>query len=180
MRIINKNFIIPAILGVAILLLIVFVIYPIFKDIEKNSSDFISLKGEFISLKTDAQNLQEAKRKIAENEQNLAKINALFIDPEVPIDFVRFLEKLAADTEVSIKINFTPVLQNQGNPWPALSFFVSAKGNFQNFSRFIDKLENAPYLIRVQNLTSKPQIPIEEGKSLDGISADINFIVFTR
>ncbi|MFC1789385.1 type 4a pilus biogenesis protein PilO [Patescibacteria group bacterium] len=175
----KNTYIFSGILGTAMILLVVFVIYPVFNGIEKDSRDFISLKRELNSLKMEIQKLEEVKKQNLDYQENLKKIDTLFIDSEIPVDFVRFLENLSLDSGISIDISFSSEPQGQNHPWPALLFYISAEGSFESFLRFLNKLENTPYLVEVQNLTVK-RLTGEGVEASEDISANITLIVFSK
>jgi len=83
----------------------------------------------------------------------LEKIDDLFADPEVPIEFINFLEKNAGKSQLSIEIS--PMAKKETEPWPSLSFQISTVGSFSNFLKFLEKLETGPYLIEISNLNVK-------------------------
>lgn len=138
-------------LGITILLFFL-VISPLFKGIKKNSADIILIKKELISLDSQTKNLEEFRKFYQKNQSDLEKINKLFINPEIPIDFVNFLEKAAQDSKISIKISLSQYGGTKKDTWPSIQFQISASGPFTDFLKFIEKIETSPYLIEIQNL----------------------------
>lgn len=137
------------------LFFLVLVIPKILGEIRKNSENLISLKGELISLQKEAKNLDELEKTYQNYQSNLAKIDELFIDPKVPIDFINFLEKNAQISQLKIEISLSPQKEIKTDPWPSLIFRISTYGSFPNILRFLEKLENSPYLIKVSDLNIK-------------------------
>lgn len=172
-------------LGISVVLiaiLIILFISPLFKEVKKNSEDFISKKKELSSLEFEMQNLEIMKAKYQNYKSNYELIDSLFINPEVPIDFIRFLEKLASVLKISIKISLSNNPETENQPWPSLYFQLSTTSSFLNFSKFLEKLENSSYLIEVQSLNIKKlteeELPPKE--SGNDIEANILIKVFTK
>jgi len=167
-------------LGLFFALFAFLVLLPFFSTIKKNANDLINSKKETASLVLEIENLSALAEQYQENEPDFSKIDLLFADPEVPINFIRFLEQLSSDSKVSAKISLgsgTGGSGSQEQPWPSLYFQLSTESSFLDLSRFLDKLENAPYLIEIQNLSlSKP-----EGKdNAQNVSANFLIKVFTK
>lgn len=166
--------------------LIFFVIYPLFKEIQKSSEDFISKKIELSSLEKQIKSLEEFRKFYQKNQQEIEKINQLFINPEIPVDFISFLEKISQDSKISIKISSPSFSGSEKASWPSLQFQISAIGSFSNFSKFLEKIETAHYLIEIKNLTitrlSETEITTKEkeGFSLGDIKATLLIKVYTQ
>ncbi len=102
------------------------------------------------------------------------------MDSEIPIDFIRFLEKLAADSRVLTEISLglgTGGSSSQEKPWPSLYFQLSTESSFLNLSRFMEKLENSPHLIEIQNLSINKT---GEQESAKNVSANFLIKVFAK
>ncbi len=140
----------------AVSLFFLFLITPHFLgEIRENSESLIFLKNELIFLQREIKNLRESELIYQSYQANLAKIDKIFVDPEVPIEFIDFLEKNAQVSQQKIEISLIPKKKVKDEPWPGLLFQVSTFGSFPNFSKFLEKLENSPYLIEILNLNIK-------------------------
>jgi len=138
-------------LGLSILL-IVFVLYPLFLEIKKISQDFLSQKQKLTVLEKKIENLEKFKLTFLEILPGLEKIESLFVDSEVPVDFIHFLEKTSRDSKILLKISSISPLKTEKDPWPSISFQLSLAGSFPDLTRFLEKLESGLYLIEIQNL----------------------------
>ena len=131
---------------------IFFVIHPVFKEIKTNSEDLIFKKQSFASLEMKIENLKSSQVFLSGIRPNLEKINQLFIDSEIPIDFINFLEKTAEEIDIIIEILALPFPKIEKNSWPSVLFQISSIASFDKFLRFLEKIENSSYLIKPQNL----------------------------
>ena len=172
------------IFGLIVLFLVLFAVCPLFKEIKKNSESFILTKKELTSLEVQSKNLGEFKKIYQENLQNIEKIDNLFINSQVPIDFIGFLEKISQDSNVSIKISL--LASKERDIWPSSQFQILSTGSFNNFSKFLEKIETASYLIEIKNISinraTENELKSEGSKGLvtGDIKANLLIKVFTK
>jgi len=141
------------------LFFIAFFIPKFLKGIRDDSQELVSLKNDLASFQKETENLQQISKAYQNYQENLTKIDKIFIDPKLPIEFIDFLEKNAQISQ--LKIEISPVSKQETETSPSLFFQISTIGSFPNFLRFLEKLKNAPYLIDVLNLNVKK---LTEGK----------------
>ena len=151
MTIINKIKIFLLAIVVSGAVFLFFLVLPILKEIKESSQEILSQKAALATLEIKTKNLKEFKNQPAEMKTNLEKVTTLFVNQEVPVDFISFLEKVSRESGLSIKI--TPLTsQTERKPWPALKFQVSTYGSFPNLLKFLEKLESSIYLTEIQSL----------------------------
>lgn len=146
---INLSIVVFLVLAV---LIFAFGVYPIFKDIGENSEEVLHQKKELVILEAQITNLEKFKIVYKELEEILDKAQDLFVDPQVPVDFIRFLENTAENCSLDVGISPTTSGKFGNDYWQSLIFQISSRGSFPNFLRFLEKLENSPYLIEIQSL----------------------------
>lgn len=152
----NKTYIITAIFAIVSCCVIVFLVYPTWKDIKDISNQIILDKSKSILVDLENATLDDFKKNYERYEPNLKKIDQLFIDPENPVDFIKFLEKTGRDTRISTDIDLTRMGQSgiKNNP-QVTDFQIYAKGDFSDMLAFSEKLEAGPYLVNVYDITIK-------------------------
>ena len=155
----RKIYISLVVSGIIVVLLIFFAILPFLKEIKKNSQEFLFQKEKLALLRKRANNLRESENIYKANKSNLDKIDTLFVNKEVPVDFIDFIEKNAIETGLKIEITSLTepkkTKEEKEKSWPIISFRMSTVGSFSNNIRFLDKLENSPYLIEISNLNMR-------------------------
>lgn len=161
-----------------VVLINVFVVYPIFKNIKDDSQSLISEKNRLLSLNKKIEDLKKFDVLYKDRKEILKQINSLFIDPEVPVDFINFLERTGSQSSVNVEINPFSVGKDNKNSWPFLNFQATVSGPFASFLLFLEKIENSPYLIEIQSLTIGQ--PTEAGQPTGNIKATISFKVFSK
>lgn len=179
----KKIYISLAIFFIVALLFIVLLIYPFFREIKKASGELLLQKINLFYHLEEIKNLKSSKDFYGINQKNLEKINEQFIDPEVPVGFIRFLEKNAADSWLSMEIIPTGAPKKDSDLlWPSLFFRISANGSSLNFLKFLEKLENGPYLTEIINLNLKKITEEKTNKEVSPSRVNAVFLikVFTR
>lgn len=156
--------------------LIIFIIHPLFQEIKKNSEGLFSEKEKLITAQAKIENLEEFKTLYRDLLPDLEKIDALFVNPDFPVEFISFLEETAKISQASIKISPPLPSKIAGDPWPSLIFQINSISSFPNFLRFLEKLESGPYLVEIQNLTTKRLAETElQAKKLEKLPlGDVN------
>lgn len=140
------------IFGIIILIFIVLVIHPLFEAIRVDSQNLIFQKNRKAELVLKTENIKEFQKNYKDYQSNLKKISDLFINSAEPINFIEFLEKEAANSQLSIKIAPFPPRETEEDPWPSMNFQLTLTGPFPNFLKFLEKLESSNYLIEILNL----------------------------
>lgn len=178
----KKIYISFLVFGTISILFVGLVIYPLLREIRKNSKELLEQKNNLSSFSEGIKDLANSKKAYEVYRQNLEKIDTLFVDPEVPIELINSLEKNASDAQLLIDISPLPTVKKGTDPWPSLSFQISAVGSFPSSLQFLEKLENGPYLIDVLNLNLKrlTEKEIKEGAPLTSINAIFSIKVFTK
>lgn len=150
----NKIYIISSLFALASLLLLIFFIWPTSKEIEQNSQDLISAKNDIVTLDAQIAETNAFKKNYGNYKPNLDKLDQLFIDPNNPVDFIKFLEDTASVSQITSQISLPPFSQNsQQAAQNFILFQFASKGSFSGVLDFAKKVEAGPYLIELENLT---------------------------
>lgn len=183
----NKKFYIAILIfGILSVLLIVFLISPFLKEIKKRSEELLLEKKKIIFLTKEKENLENIKNLYDFYQLDIEKLEEIFIEPEIPIGFISFLESTASSSYVQLKISSMTKKLEKKDPWPSLSFQLLLIGSSPNFLKFLEKLENSPYLIEVLDLNirkiTEKEIKPEEFKKIPSAdaSAILSIKVFTK
>ena len=163
------------------ILFVGFLIYPVFRGIKQDSGDLLNQKTSFLARLIEKENLKNSQEFYESNKDDLIKVNSQFVDPEIPIELIGFIEKNAADAELVIDILPTTTTEKDEDSWPGSYFQISAKGSSQNFLKFLNKLENGPYLIDVLslNLSRSATARLQENAVPGGINALLSIKALT-
>lgn len=155
-------------------LIVGLLIIPVFQRLGRASQELQSQEGNLISLETQMEDLNEFKVIYQEITPFLENMDALFTDPDVPVDFITFLERKALESNLTTTISPSAYQKQKDDPWPSLNFQITSTGSFPEFMEFLEKLENSPYLLETQNLNVS-----QIAKSND-VKAVLSIKVFTK
>lgn len=190
----KKIIVLAAIFNIAGLLVALFVIFPLFKEIEKISREFASQKASFQEITIKAKEFKELQGDYKTYQQDSEKIDNLFISSEAPVDFINFLEKNAAELRLKIEIMPGVSEKKSGDPWTFTTFQIGLTGSYPNFLKFIKKIElssfpNAAgdrgYLVEILSLNIKKLTEKEikagtEALSTGDIEASLTIKTYTK
>ena len=125
--------------------LVMFSVWPLLIEIKTNSNELLLKKNNIVALKAQADEIENFEKNYDSYRPNLEKMEQLFIDSKNPVDFIKFLEKTASDSEITSKISLLPSPQEENQTFITLQFFST--GDFSKILEFSEKLEAGPYLI---------------------------------
>lgn len=181
----KRIFIIAVMFGALSLILIGLVVFPFLQNIKKGAQELIAAKKTIISLQAEIENLERFEEIYQSLTPDLKKMEDLFVDPKVPLNFIKFLEQMAEESQVSLEILPGALKETKTDPWPSITFQVSPGGPLPNCLRFLEKIETAPYLIKIQNFSAKRltaddlKAPKYKGLSQGDALSILNFKVFS-
>lgn len=133
------------------LLLIFLVVLPLLKDIQTASKELRRQQKELMRIKAEIEGLKTFKENY-QNREGIQRIKKFFVNPVLPLDFIRFLEKKAEKEGISLEISTFPQKITEENEAVMLQFLLKGRGEFPNFYNFLGALEKAPYLIEIETL----------------------------
>jgi len=172
----NKVNLTIGVFGALVALTVAFVLIPFFQKISINSKELTSQKENLALLEAKAANLERFKNLYSGLKEILEKIDDLFVNAEVPVEFIGFLEDTSSESNLTIKM--VPSGEEEGGYWPSLSFQITCMGSFDDLLKFLEKLENSPYLIEIKNV-SIGDLP--EKEALQGeVKATFSLKVFAK
>ncbi len=138
-----------------ILLVIAFLILPLYWQIQDDSKELILIKNNDFTFEMQKNQIENLKKDGSQYLSNLALIDQLFIDPKNPVNFIKFLEDTALSAGIKPKISLAQDLQTKDQN--SLSFKLFASDDFLKIMDFSEKLEYGPYLVKIQDLSIKNQ-----------------------
>lgn len=131
----------------------VFFVYWFFQDIKMSSNQIKETNVKFGSLGIEKVKIDEFAKDYSNYEHNFQKIDQMFIDKDNPVNLIEFMEKSASALNLKLDSGFLP--SNPNRPNNSAQFQVNLSGGFPSVIKFMQALENGPYLISIDNLTLK-------------------------
>lgn len=179
----NKIYFAVAGFLIAGLVLMIFVIRPLFKNIKEFSEQLFLFRQELVLLENKAQQSSVLEEKFQVLEPKLKRIKNLFVSSEMPVDFIQFLEIMAGESNVEINISLVPqkAKSKEETAFSFLQFQLSVLGASPNCLQFLEKLETAPYLIEIDNLNvrriAEEQLKTEKHQEFFVGDTEFNFSI---
>lgn len=156
------------------------------KDIKRNSQEFLLERKALTLMEREFQEFENFEKNSAFYQSNLEKLDKLFLNPEVPIDFVQLLEEESKNIGLLIKISPSIITSRENDPWESIGFQILLTGSFPNCLKFLEKLQVSPWLLEVQR-TEVKRITEKEFQSerlkdfsLGDVSLSIILKVYTK
>lgn len=173
-------------LMIIILAGLLLVIFPFIEEIRAKSQELLHQKTILLRGQQEFASLAEIKKNYSEIEPDLARIDELFIEPKAPIAFVEFLEVMAEEIGLQLKISALNLQPKESDIWQSVAFQVSVAGPFSRGQRFLEKLEAAPFLLSFEALNierfSEKEIKYSQLKGVveGDVSLAVSLRVFTK
>ncbi|MDD5144650.1 MAG: hypothetical protein PHW72_00745 [Candidatus Pacebacteria bacterium] len=169
----NKIKISVALIVFLAVIMAVFLVRPILSGIKASSEELKKQREESYMIESKISSLEDFRTIYNGLEGFLEEIDGLFVDSDVPIVFINFLENKAKDSNLEIKISSNVTKTDKKDFWPFLVFQINAKGSFVNYLKFLHKIENGSYLAEVENVNV-----LRSGE--DNVSASFSVKVFAK
>ena len=116
-----------------------------------------------------------------ENREDFATIENIFVDAQTPVGFIRFIEGIANSSNLETKITPGAPKKKKGSPFPVMDFHLTGSASYPAFLRFLEKLENGPYLLSVKNTSLVRERTLQGSEiSTSKVSFNILVEVFTK
>jgi len=138
-------------------IIIVFIIFCFstiffsFFQIRKASEEFILARKNLEQLDLTAKALKEIDF-YKEMEGEMERINDLFIDSDKPVYVVLFLTETAEKYGLSAEIEMGRTRRDEEEISPSLDFNISLRGSFPDFLGFLEEIESAKWIAKIENL----------------------------
>jgi len=134
-------------------LFVVFVVYPIFRGVLDDHEEALAQKKELVQLQEDRKRLQEFQSTFQAYRADFTQLENLFVDTETPIEFFRFLDDAAEEFGLVLKKNPGVPRLEKDDVWPSMSIELQGDGPYPGAVAFLQKVENAPYLIEAKDFS---------------------------
>ena len=176
----KKILIISLIFGLTTLTLVGFWVYPFLKGIREDSAEIVEIKRNIISSKDKISRFGEIEKTYESLKGDLEKTEEFFVASQVPINLIQFWEKTAAESNISIDISPFISMSPETDPWNSISFQLNLDGSFSSFLKFLEKIENGPYLIEIKSLAIRKQSKKEPEAKENLLPGNVTVTLLTK
>lgn len=178
----SKKYLGNIILGLAnLVLLVVIFLWPL-KTILRQTEEFSALKKEVHSLTEGQENFAILNKDYQTNLKTIQDLGAVLVDSEAPLDLMSFLETAGQASGVSLKITPSILPKAKNDVWPSIRFQISGRGTTTGLQRFLGRLENAPYLMEIIDVSLRKPEEAGPGQPLSSreLEAEISLKVYAK
>lgn len=137
--------------------------FYLFRRLKRTSSELLSTRRRLRKMMEEEARIKKWEKGAFAAPASLRKMKGALVDPEVPLSFLNSLEEAAEKAPLSydISVSVPRGKKEKKGKFGKLEAEVETEGSFPASLRFLDYLENSPYLIKTERLSfSSP-----EGKS---------------
>ena len=174
----NKKIIIAsAAVFIGILLFTILGVFPLLGGIKKNSKVLESQYIKILNANLDEVEVVKYLKFSQAHKDDFEIIESIFVDAQTPVGFIQFIEEISATSNIAVKITPGTAKKQKGAPWPTMDFHLASSANYPEFLRFVEKLENGPYLLEIRN-TSLIRDRIPQGK--ESIVQNVRFTLLVQ
>jgi Tfp pilus assembly protein PilO len=157
--------------GAILVLFFVFVFIPFQNDLKKNKEEYSFQKEKKALLEYKRLNIDSLNEEYKEAEIKVDELKDFFFSSENPSQALNYLEEESNNYKIG-ELSVSEISSfEDGEPWPYFSFQISFNSSFENFSKFLDKIENAPLMLEIERLSLT--------RSGENIGASIHIKFFT-
>lgn len=129
----------------------VFCIMPVVSKIRQTAIKIGEQNDKISSLDRSVEEIKEYRIYYRQHQDDFAKLDGIFINAEMPLQFINFLDAAAQDCQVAIKMEPAQKILVKGDEWPSINFQISLEGTFPRVIQFIEKIEASPFLAEVKS-----------------------------
>ena len=137
---------------VIFVLAVIFGILPLMTEIKKSSENLVFQRRVLDLFQQQLMNLEDFQENYSFYQSTLERIEKSFVVPEAPIDFIEFLEREAQKAGLEFEIYPLALPLAETDLWKSSGLRVMTAGPFSSCSRFLERLEQSPYLLEIFQL----------------------------
>ena len=157
-----------------------FGIYSTISKINIQREEIIAEKIETEKRINREQNMGNLMMKLKKIENDLEKIDNVFIDKNKELEFITTLEKVASYNNVAQGINLLPV-DEENKDLPKSIVNINAKGKYIDIINYMQDIQSLDYYVNISmmNLARAPKSQNEENKN-DEVSLNLNAEIYWK
>lgn len=137
---------------VIFVLAVIFGILPSMVEIKKSSENLVFQKRILDLFQQQLMNLEDFQENYSFYQPTLERIEKSFVVSEAPIDFIEFLEREAQKAGLELEIYPLTLPLAETDLWKSSGLRIMIGGSFSSCSRFLERLEQSPYLLEIFQL----------------------------
>lgn len=129
------------------------VIWPIFQGVLQDHKAILEQERKLLQIAEDRELSREFEQVSVKHATEFMRLENLFVDTDTPVPFFRFLDGTAQSFGLQMEKTPGNTGEAPGDTWPSFEMRLVGHGPYPGFMAFLQRIENAPYLMEVKNLT---------------------------
>ncbi|MFA6098512.1 MAG: type 4a pilus biogenesis protein PilO [Patescibacteria group bacterium] len=129
--------------------IIIFFIYPYYKEINKFSDQIYDNRVKLAIYEQQRENIETTRQDYNKIKNDLDKISKIFINQNEILDLISSFELIATNNEIAQNIDIKP---NDNEIAETFNFEITASGNWNNLLLYFSNLEHLDYFVEISNL----------------------------
>jgi hypothetical protein len=161
----NKNSLSFSILAILYIAVLAWIFYWQIPNIKLYSDRCVKAQNDIATSQEILSQSISVKNFYSETQNDIKKADSLFADKEAPLVFINFLEKLATESNVAINISAgNSADKSSADIFDFYSLQSTLMGQSKDIIKFMERLENSPYLLNIQSLDFSQSTDLKLGK----------------
>ncbi len=151
----NKKYILTIGLIVLAIIALVFLSFFFLSETMQNSQDLVDIRKEIDYNRQKVVSLNVFSESYHKYEPIIQRTENVLIDPDSPVEVVRFLEEATSDLNLSFSISsISSSPARRGNDyWDSFLLSASAEGPLNSLIDFLEILEKGYYLFELSDMS---------------------------
>ena len=163
---------------VVLVTVVLLVIVPLFRSLDRLSGEFIETKKELFRLEKAKNQLGELERQYGENSRHFAEIEEVFFRPEKDdLEFILLIEQIAKETG-NVHTLASPVYSSAEQLNRYFSSALTLKGTFPDLLRFLERFHAMKFYGDIDSIMIRKTVEVSPGAS-PFIETQLSFKVYT-
>jgi len=168
----KKIYLAVLIFCVADILLFVFAIWPLFKQIKANADNLINQKAKLAVLESQSAGLDSFQKNLTDLKNYTQLVQSAFVEPSAPVRFLEFLENQARAYQLEMSAMPFDVPSVKGDIWSSVGVRLELEGTAADCLRFVEMLENSQWILTITRFDLRKFKP-QEGEISSGQAPEV-------
>src|SRR3989338_3141760 len=154
------------------------VLYPVFQGVVRDHKEVLAYRRELLQLRADQESSSEFGKIAGQYAGEFQRMENLFVDGDAPIALFRFLDEAAASFGLRAEKALGSLQRLRGDRWSSLEVRLAGDGSYPDIMAFLQKIENAPYLLEVKTFNMSQKRGVQQ--SQERIEFSLSMKVFMK
>lgn len=138
--------------SLVIFLIIFFVIMPRVRFIKEKGDEILEKRRFLEEQYIKAKNFRETNEDMNLVDEDIDKLDEVFVDYNEDLEFVETLERVADENNVEQEISLDSKKEGEESEFEKIRLEISAEGSFFNVLNYLVSLETLDYYINISSL----------------------------